>query len=686
MTSRNHQLATPANVAPPPRDRRLRRAALFVAAGVVSAVLADSAPAQQLQDNGRALDANPRAGSFGRNDGVGARAIGGQMVTGNQIVTGNVTAGRQFRDFTGYSDPAAFRGPTAGSFSSDRFIRDSAGVPRGVATGQVDMSRPTAYYGSQLATPPPVGYVRAGAGNVGYVPSSPAVVNPGLGGQTFDLGLNNSVRPGELVLPTIDAANQQTLLSASPLYGVRVWGAGQGPNDFLVPGMPGQQGNGQPGQALDQGMPNSGDRFRMDPNSIQRMRDELNGAGGDQGQQDQGQGGAGAGQAGLVQPLSSNAIGSAGAGAGAGAGADAGSGAGASGAGAAGNSLQTQTLTSDLRPTAIGGGAINTNQGIRYRLLVSPEKQTPQLAEMRKRFERQFGDGAAVGNLEANRQYNLERMAQQQPPAEGRGGPNDRPGGPGGARRPGAARGAAGGAGGGGGGGGNVGAVPSLPPSGSGGAAPAPGETGAPTPPAEPGSNPGALGTPPGPAPAAVPAEPMQIKSLAADVQAKGLRDLLASAEDLMRQQKYAAALDKYQAARDVAPNNPLIILGRAHAELAASYYRRAETDLRDALAQAPHLVQAQFDLRNLVGPERLQIVVKDLKELAAADAQQSRPLMLLAYIAYNTGNQEQAVGYLDAAEKRVQGDDPMLKAWRRYWKLPNAAGGAEAAPDATSK
>jgi tetratricopeptide (TPR) repeat protein len=197
----------------------------------------------------------------------------------------------------------------------------------------------------------------------------------------------------------------------------------------------------------------------------------------------------------------------------------------------------------------------------------------------------------------------------------------------------------------------------------------APGETVAPTPPAQPGSNPGATTAPP------APVEPVPIKSLATGVQAKGLHDLLASAEDLMRQEKYTAALDKYNAAQEVAPNNPLITLGRANAELAASYYRRAETDLRDALAAAPHLVQAQFDLKNLAGADRLQIVVKDLKELAANNPDQARPLLLLAYIAYNTGNQDQAATYLDQAEKRTQGDDSLLKAWRQNWNLPKAAG-----------
>jgi tetratricopeptide (TPR) repeat protein len=174
--------------------------------------------------------------------------------------------------------------------------------------------------------------------------------------------------------------------------------------------------------------------------------------------------------------------------------------------------------------------------------------------------------------------------------------------------------------------------------------------------------------------------EPEKIGSIAEGVQAKGLHDVLTSAEELMRGQKFAEALQKYDVAQQVAPNNALITMGRANAELAASYYRRAESSLRDAVGRAPELVVAQFDLRSLIGADRLQVLVRDLKELAANDPKQPRPSLLLAYIAYNTGNEAQAGEYLAAAEQRAGGDDALIKAWRRSWKLP-AAGTTEPAP-----
>src|SRR6266542_2960087 len=77
--------------------------------------------------------------------------------------------------------------------------------------------------------------------------------------------------------------------------------------------------------------------------------------------------------------------------------------------------------------------------------------------------------------------------------------------------------------------------------------------------------------------------EPVQVRSFAQGMQARGLTDLTKQAEDLMRQGKYNAALDKYDAAQQVAPNNPMLKMGRAIAELGGSFFARAESHIRDA-------------------------------------------------------------------------------------------------------
>ena len=633
--------------------RPWRRAALLVAAGLVSAALAGPASAQYRQDNGRALDANPRAGSGGQNDG-GTGTGRNPLVTGNQIITGNVTAGRQFRGPVGYTDPSAFRGPTSGMFTSDRFIRDSAGTPtsvNGVVQSRIDLTRPQAFYGSQRATPLPPGYVPTVGASGGYVATDSAALANNVRNQSLNLGLDSTARPGELTLPTFDQANQSTMLSASPLYGVRVWQNGA-VNPYSLPGDPTAPGATQ------------GDRFgNLNPNSILQMRDEMNRAAGagpngaapGQGQPGQGQGQNGAQQTGLARPIDLSLNGAQS------------NGNGANTGGANGNApgqnqataIQADALSTQLGSTAIGGESGQTNQSMQRRLVLAPaDKQTPQLSELRRQFERRHG--TSPNDVEANREFNLEVRTRNEAAAKAKAeagearqpGAGRRPGGAGGIKVPDSSS--------------NAGPRSSTPATEPGRPDAAPAPEGTPTQPEATPAQPDAAA--PGPE---VPPAPVRIESMADNVQAKGLHDLLTSAETLMRQEKYAAALDKYNTAQEVAPNNPMIQVGRAHAELAASYYRRAETDLREALSKAPELAEAQFDLKSLVGPDRLQVIVKDLKDLSDSDKTQARPLVLLAYIAYHTGNADQAAAYLDAAQQRVQGEDGLIKAWRGSWVLP---------------
>lgn len=167
----------------------------------------------------------------------------------------------------------------------------------------------------------------------------------------------------------------------------------------------------------------------------------------------------------------------------------------------------------------------------------------------------------------------------------------------------------------------------------------------------------------------------LRITTFAEGVKATGLRDLLAHAETSMREGKFTAALDNYDAAMAVAPNNPLILMARANAELGAGYYARAQTHIEQIFAADSSLLLAQYDLRVFFGDERLQYLVRDLKDVARTEPAQPRPLFLLAYIAYNTNNPQSAADYLAMAEKRG-GKDPVFDKLREFWKLPKAGAG----------
>ncbi len=167
----------------------------------------------------------------------------------------------------------------------------------------------------------------------------------------------------------------------------------------------------------------------------------------------------------------------------------------------------------------------------------------------------------------------------------------------------------------------------------------------------------------------------MHITSLATGVRAKGLAGLLKSAEDLMKEGKFTSAIDQYSLAQQVAPDNPLILLGQANAELGSASYRDAEQLLRQTFAGDVALLHAQFDLNAVMGPSRVRTLVDDLKGLAAKDPKSEMPVFLLAYLNYNTGHEADAMNYLREVEKREGHPDAVVARMLQHWYVPAATG-----------
>jgi hypothetical protein len=166
---------------------------------------------------------------------------------------------------------------------------------------------------------------------------------------------------------------------------------------------------------------------------------------------------------------------------------------------------------------------------------------------------------------------------------------------------------------------------------------------------------------------------PLKINSLATGVRAKGLHDLLAGAEDLMRQGKFQSAIDRYNTAQQVAPNNPLVALGRANAELGAGAYRQASTDLHLIFVNDPTTLMAQYSLDQWFPSGRLDKIREELTGLSSQDPKEEMPEFLLTYLAYNGGNLEEARRHLAEAQKRSGGKDPALRLMETDWKLAGA-------------
>lgn len=594
--------------------------------------------------DGRALDANNRVGSNGYNAAAGGGG-GSNFYTSQQIVTGNVTGGRSFRGPVPYSDPRAFRGATVGNIS-DTFVRDSSGVSNGTTSG---LESPTAFYGRSRAVAPPDGFQREGFTG-GYLNRSGNAFasNYSNNGQTsydsyaIDDPFSARMRERLVSVPTqandpAQQANGAMLITASPLYGVRQWNnTERGAQDFINP----------------RGAADSVERsgFGLDPIAVERMRNEINQNGlpadradnqqpGQPGDVNDATGGnrsdPARGQP-LISPLNSTPDGA--------------NGGGDTGPGDTGQAAQP------LNGSTLGSA------GVRSRLVVPAGQQSQLYRELVKRYDRQQQNQPLTPEQSA-RQLNALRRAQGGQPGQDTGtaaqpGPTAlQPGvGPGGLANGLPA-------------GGQISPLPvpgELPPRRD-GRPNTPDETMRPRVPVPATTGPSTPTLPPN-----TPAEPLKVTSLAQGIAAPGLRDLMVSAESLLKEGKFDSAIEKYDAAALVAVENPLITLGRAQAELAATYYRRAENDLRRAIGQEPALLKGEYDLKTFLGDERLRYVVQDLKALAEREPKDTRSLLLLAYIAYNTGMAEQAGSFLNQADERAGGNDATIRQMRSVWSLPS--------------
>ncbi|MGD0388475.1 MAG: hypothetical protein ABSC42_05910 [Tepidisphaeraceae bacterium] len=187
-----------------------------------------------------------------------------------------------------------------------------------------------------------------------------------------------------------------------------------------------------------------------------------------------------------------------------------------------------------------------------------------------------------------------------------------------------------------------------------------------------------------------VSAPPVPIESFATGIQSKGLAGLIANAELNVEQHHYDKAIAQYNAAIDVAPNNPLILMARATAELGGGYYAQANSDIHFAVAQDPAVLMGQYDLQKHLGADRLKSLLADLKQMAKQSNDDTLHAFLLTFAYYNSQHLALAVDWLDIADKRAKGQDLAIVQMKRYWNFtedqqpaltPPAAKPSSAAP-----
>jgi tetratricopeptide (TPR) repeat protein len=599
----------------------------------------------RLDTNGHATDANPQIGSGGYNqapNGTQANWAQYQNALLNNNAGGFGPAGRGYTAFNlgaAYINPFGFRGLMAGQ-GLDQFVSLSSGIPttnnpsasNGMPSGSQQIFNGLA---NHSVAPP-------GLPNPSYVAGQPVTQAPEdlrLGAIEFSGQSQVLPKPNEMILPgPVDpTANPNTpaqqQLYASTIYGVLAFSPQQpalqdqnNPQSAIFGPSPLQQGGISPALA---------------PNPIQAQMKELR-------QELDAQS-----KNGIGMPNASNDVG-----------------ASLPKSIQPGNlsqqlpSLAPETSLSKSANVAPAAGDVDTGQSSRQYLpndenLPPPIRQSALYAKLRQNMD-DYNSANSMTDEQANRKFQEIVRLRNLASTNAERGSNVLSG-------PGAAATA------------NPGELP--------GGIPNPEESAGPgrSPNAGPGSGseqknrlakpgfttmPSNMGAAPGLSLPPVAAPPVPIDSFASGIHAKGLADLIANAELNVEQHHYDKAIAQYNEAIDVAPNNPLILMARATAELGGGYYAQANADIHLAVAQDPAVLLGQYDLQKHLGADRLKSVLADLKQMAKESDDDTLHAFLLAFAYYNSQHVAQAVDWLAITDKRAKGQDLAILQMKKYWNF----------------
>jgi tetratricopeptide (TPR) repeat protein len=171
---------------------------------------------------------------------------------------------------------------------------------------------------------------------------------------------------------------------------------------------------------------------------------------------------------------------------------------------------------------------------------------------------------------------------------------------------------------------------------------------------------------------------PVMISSFSTGIDDEQIVVRVEQAQKLIQAGKFSSAVDEFEVALAGAPSDPILFMGRTIAELGGGYYRRAELHLRQGFDAEKALMMTQYDLRSMLREDRIEFLIKDLKQNAVDNPKDPGPLLLLAFIDHNTGNAVRAIARLDEAQARVEGKDELITQLKQTWSgsIPGSEGG----------
>ncbi len=132
----------------------------------------------------------------------------------------------------------------------------------------------------------------------------------------------------------------------------------------------------------------------------------------------------------------------------------------------------------------------------------------------------------------------------------------------------------------------------------------------------------------------------------------------LEAAERLLAEGEWFRAEERFSAAINLVPGDPVAALGRMHAQLAAGMYLSAGTNLRSLYEAYPEMMTARLDAKYLPSGDRLTVIREQLRFRIERPTILSAPAAaLLAYLGVQTGNADDVEHGL--SEFRRMTDDP---------------------------
>lgn len=146
--------------------------------------------------------------------------------------------------------------------------------------------------------------------------------------------------------------------------------------------------------------------------------------------------------------------------------------------------------------------------------------------------------------------------------------------------------------------------------------------------------------------------------------------DLIAAAEQRLKQGDYFWAERRFNRALRFIPGHPLATAGMGHAQIGASLYLSAALTLQSLLAFQPEMIDVQYAEDLLPAQEDLHRAISILTARIQGDVDLDRYGFLLAYIGHQLDRQDLVQAGLDAM-RRGGGDPSLTQLLSEVWGPP---------------